>query len=137
MPSKLERRRMIFLAARTVFVGTMARVRDRAAIKTLMSRHSAAFKSLKQSFGEIIVVDVIWSLLDSGIFESKSKAKLAFPELYQPSPARNLQHNASEQEAARSEAEALAEASKSNIDIRERDQGGSWNDIAGCRLVAL
>lgn len=112
-------------------MGTMARVRDRTAIRTVISRHPATFESLYQSFGDIIVVDIIWSLLDSGTFESKTKAKLAFPELYQPSPARNLQHDVSEQEAARSEAKALAEASRSNMDMPERDQGGSWNGIAG------
>ena len=134
--SKPERRRRIFLAARTVFVGHEARVRDRAAIKAVISRHPAALKSLQQNFGEQIVVDVIWTLLDNGIFESELKAKLAFPELYQPSQVRNLQHHASEQEVARSEAEALNEASRSDIDVYERDQGGSRIDGAGCRLVA-
>ena len=134
--SKPERRRRIFLAARTVFVGHEARVRDRAAIKAVISRHPAALKSLQQDFGEQTVVDIIWTLLDNGIFESELKAKLAFPELYQPSQARNLQHHASEQEVARSEAEALNEASRSDIDIHERDQGGPWIDGAGCRLVA-
>ena len=137
--SKLQRRRKIFLAARKVFVGSAARVRDRSAIKTVISRH-AAFESLKQDFGEIIVVDVIWSLLDNGIFESELNAKLAFPELYQPSQARNLQHDASEQEVAVSEAEALNEASRSDINC-ERNQGGPWVDAAafsaGCSHVVI
>lgn len=89
----------------------------------MISQFPAIFKPLNKSFGDIVVVDVIWSLLDSGVFESELKAKLAFPELYQPSPARNLQHDASEQEAARSEAEALDEASKSDMNISECDQG--------------
>lgn len=135
--SKSERRRRIFLAARTKFVGSSARIRDRAAIKTVISKDPATFQSLKQSFGDIVVVDIIWSLLDSGIFESELKAKLAFPELYQPSPARNLQHDASEQEAAQSEAEALDEASRSDIDIYEHYQGDQRIDAAGCNFIAL
>ncbi len=135
--SKPERRRRIFLAARTVFVGDTARVRDRTTIKTVISRHPATFQSLKQSFGEDSVVDLILSFLEKGIFESELKAKLAFPQLYQPTPARNLQHDVSEQEAARSEAEALDEASRSDLGVYEHDRPGPTINAPGCKLIAL
>lgn len=134
--SKHERRRRIFLAARTVFVGTSARLCDNTAIKSVISKYSATFQSLKQSFGEIVVLDVIRGLLENGILESGQKAKLAFPELYQPSPARNLQHDASEQEAARSEVGAMDEALRSERDTLERYQGGPVIDVTGCSLIS-
>ena len=129
---KSERRGRIFLAARTVFVGSTARVRDRTAVRTLLSQHPATFEPLKRSFGEEVVVSIVWSLIENGIFESELKAKLAFPKLYSPSPARNLQHDVSEQEAARSEAEALNEASRYHRDTHEDEQGDLSIGAAGC-----
>ena len=65
---------------------------------------------MSRKFGRNIVIDIIASLAEKGIFQSELKAKLAFPELYQVSAARSLQHDASEQEAARSEAKAFENA---------------------------
>ena len=49
------------------------------------------------------------TLLDQRVFEPELKAKIAFPELFQTSPARDVQRNESENDAARSAAEALEE----------------------------
>jgi hypothetical protein len=55
------------------------------------------------------VVDIVKTLLDQRVFKSELKAKIAFPELFQNSPARDVQRNGSENDAARSAAEALEE----------------------------
>jgi hypothetical protein len=60
-------------------------------------------------FGFDKIVDIVKALLDQCIFESELKAKIAFPELFQTSPARDVQRNESEDDAARSAAEVLEE----------------------------
>ncbi len=56
------------------------------------------------------VIDITLSLLRKQVFESEEKAKLVFPELYHVSAVRGLQHDTSEKNAARSEADALEES---------------------------
>ena len=129
--SKPERRRMVFLTARAVFFGDNAQIRDRSAVKTVLQRHTATFQQAIQDFGSNIVVDIIASLLENRIFESELKAKLAFPELYQVSAVRNLQHDASEQDAARSEAEALEEISEPEVDVDGLDLDATKTELAG------
>ena len=145
MVSKPERRRRIFLTARTVFVGPSARIRDRKDIRPLISRHPDTFRQLNSAFGVNVVVDVIWSLLESGVFESELRAKLAFPELYQVSAVRTLQHDVSEQNAARSEAEAFDSISHADSDIYQDDiydrsefiTGWSPNSMEFMKLTGL
>ena len=110
--SKPERRRRIFLTARTVFVGVNAGLRQRKDVARCIAGHEPTFQLLIRAFGRDIITDVITSLLENGIFESELKAKLAFPELYQVSNVRSIQHDVSEQDAARSEDEALARVSQ-------------------------
>ena len=131
MVSKPERRRRIFLTARTVFVGPSAQFRDRKDIRPLISRHPDTFRQLNSAFGKDIVVDVIFSLLESGIFESELRAKLAFPELYQVSAVRTLQHDVSEQKAARSEAEAIDSVSHADPDVYQDDVDDQSEFITG------
>ena len=110
--SKPERRRRIFLTARTVFAGVNAGLRQRKDVARCIAGHEQTFQLLIRAFGKDIITDVITSLLENGIFESELKAKLAFPELYQVSNVRSIQHDVSEQDAARSEDEALARVSQ-------------------------
>ena len=63
--------------------------------------------------------------MDQRVFESKLKAKIAFPELFQTSPARDVQRNESENNAARSAAEALEELTSAS------ERGGLGNDHEG------
>ncbi|KAL8824418.1 MAG: hypothetical protein Q9191_005067 [Dirinaria sp. TL-2023a] len=121
MVSKAERRRSIFLTARRVFVGSSAQIRDRKAIAAVVAQHGAIFQKLNESFGKESVIGVLLSLLDNGIFDSELKAKLAFPELFQVSAVRSLQHDASEQHAAQSEAEAFDRISLANENGEEDD----------------
>ena len=123
---KAQRRRRVFLAARPVFVGNNAQIRDRKAVLTVIAEHEPAFTAILQELGKERVVSVIQTLLGDQVFESELKAKLAFPDLYQVSAVRGLQHATSEQEAARSEAEAFREVSGSEEDDLDVEVGDGF-----------
>ena len=131
MVSKPERRRRIFLTARTIFVGAIAQIRDRKDIRPVIARHHETFQQLNSAFGKDVVVDVISSLLENSVFESELRAKLAFPELYQVSAVRSLQHDVSEQNAARSEAEAFENISHADSDAYQDDVNAQDEYAAG------
>ena len=113
---KVERRRQIFLIARAIFTGDKAQIRDKISVRSIVSEHDQTFSAVNQIFGRNIVIEVIFSLLNHQVFESELKAKEVFPELYQISAVRDLQHVVSENEAARSEAKALQDVSKPDKD---------------------
>ena len=100
-------KRRVFLASRSVFSGQNVHIRKAKKIRETVLRYSSLFEPLVNDFGIDKTTDIIKILLDQKIFQSELKAKIEFPELYQISPARSLQHAASENDAARSEAEAL------------------------------
>jgi len=101
--------RRIFLAYRTVFTGPHAQIRKSKKVREVIEQHKGSFKPLIRDFGFDKVADIVKTLLDQRVFESELKAKIAFPELFQTSPARDVQRNESENDAARSVAEALEE----------------------------
>lgn len=109
MASTSADRRRVFLAFRTVFTGPQAQIRRVKKVREAIEQHKASFQPLIKDFGLEKVVDIVKTLLDNCIFESEAKAKIAFPELFQSSPARDVQRNESENDAARSAAEALEE----------------------------
>ncbi|KAL8702918.1 MAG: hypothetical protein Q9201_003898 [Fulgogasparrea decipioides] len=135
MSKKAERRRHVFLTARTVFVGPNAQIRDRKAIAAIVARHESTFQPLCQKFKTSRVIDITLSLLENRIFESELNTKLAFPELYQVSAARNLQHDLSEQHAARSEAEALEAVSLAHDKGERNDSDDQDDNSAGEQKV--
>ncbi|KAH8587971.1 hypothetical protein B0O99DRAFT_731242 [Bisporella sp. PMI_857] len=102
-------RRRVFLAYRTVFTGPQAHIRRTKKVREVIEQHRSSFKSLIQDFGLNKVVDIVKALLDQCVFESELKAKVIFPELFHTSPTRDVQRNESENDAARSAAEALEE----------------------------
>lgn len=97
----------VFLAYRAIFDGTKAELRKRKAILKVVSQHRKANKSILKDLGEKHVLDSLKKLLEQKIFQSEVQAQLAFPDLYTTSLALEVQHNASEADAARTEAEAL------------------------------
>ncbi|KAH8684278.1 hypothetical protein BGZ60DRAFT_397194 [Tricladium varicosporioides] len=101
--------RRVFLAYRTVFTGPHAQIRKSKKVREVIEQHRASFEPLITDFGFDKVADIVKTLLDQHVFQSELKAKIAFPELFQTSPARDVQRNASENDAARSVAEALEE----------------------------
>jgi Zn-dependent M16 (insulinase) family peptidase len=114
--------RRVFLAYRTVFTGPHAQIRKSKKVREVIEQHKESFKSLIRDFGFEKVADIVKTLLDQRVFESELKAKIAFPELFQTSPARDVQRNASENDAARSVAEALEELTSTS------ERGGLGDD---------
>lgn len=101
--------RRVFLAYRTVFTGPQAQIRKSKKVREVIEQHRTSFEPLITDFGFDKVADIVKTLLDQRIFQSELKAKIAFPELFKTSPERDVQRNASENDAARSVAEALEE----------------------------
>ncbi|RDL40953.1 uncharacterized protein BP5553_00932 [Venustampulla echinocandica] len=102
-------KRRVFLAYRTVFIGPHAQIRKSKKVKEVIEQHKNSFKPLIKDFGFDHVAEIVKYLLDQRVFESELRAKIAFPELFQTSQARDIQRTASENDAARSVAEALEE----------------------------
>jgi len=103
----MENEQRVFLAYRAVFEGNNAQIRQPKAILKVVSKHRKSAQTLLQSLGEKQVLDTLKSLLERKVFQSELEAKLAFPNLFTTSLAQDVLHNASEADAARSQAEAL------------------------------
>ena len=102
-------RRRVYLACKAIFTGNNAQLRKQKKIRELVDKHKGALNPLIRDFGVPKVVDILRVLLDSGVFQSDLKAKIEFPELFRSSPDRTVQRAESENNAARSAAEALEE----------------------------
>ncbi|OBT76527.1 hypothetical protein VF21_05437 [Pseudogymnoascus sp. 05NY08] len=121
--STAEKRR-VFLAYRSLFSGENANLRQAKKIRKLVKKHSSSFEALIKDFGPCKTVDILKALLEVRVFESDIQAKIAFPELFQTTPSRSVQRAAFENEAARSEAEALEElVSGGRINEYDEDAG--------------
>ena len=103
----MEREERVFLAYRAVFEGNNALIRQQKPIQKLVQKHRASAKTLLKSLGEQQIIGTLKVLLERKVFQSELEAKLAFPKLFTISSSQNVQHIASEADAARSEAEAL------------------------------
>jgi hypothetical protein len=114
--------RRVFLAYRTVFTGPHAHIRKSKKVREVIEQHRGSFQPFLRDFGFDKVADIVKTLLDQRVFESELKAKIAFPELFQTSPARDVQCNESENDAARSAAEALEELTSAS------ERGGLSDD---------
>ena len=102
-------KRRVFLAYRAIFAGNNAQLRRPKKVRELVHLHKSSFGSLLKDFGENKIIDILKGLLEGRIFESALRAKIEFPELYRSSPVREVQRTASENDAARSESQALEE----------------------------
>ncbi|KAF7591633.1 hypothetical protein BBP40_001272 [Aspergillus hancockii] len=109
MASSAAERRQIFLACKAIFSGTNALLRKLKAVQKLVAAHQASLRTLIPNFNVNRVAIIVQGLLKKGVFQSDVKAKLEFPDLFEPSPARESQHDAFEHEAARSAVEVLEE----------------------------
>ena len=115
----------VFLVYRTVFAGPSALIRKAKKVREVVQQHryKPAFQPIVHDFGFEKVCEIVKLLLEEQIFESALKAKIAFPQLFQISQARDVQHTASEADIARSEAEALEEiASANDVDSEFEDE---------------
>ena len=103
----MEDEQRVFLTYRAVFEGHNAQIRQSKAISKVVSQHRKSAQTLLKSLGEKQVIGTLKSLLERKVFQSELEAKLAFPNLFTTSLAQDVLHNASEADAARSQAEAL------------------------------
>lgn len=102
----MENEKRVFLACRAIFDGK-ARVRKKKTILKIVLQHQQICQTLLNDLGEKHLIDILKSLLERRVFDSELEAKLAFPDLFTTSAARDLQHNTTEADAAKSEAKAL------------------------------
>ena len=78
-------------------------------VREVVEKHKSSFQPLIKEFGNDKIIGILKELLAGKIFQSELRAKVEFPELFRGSPARDAQRTTSENDAARSEAEALEE----------------------------
>jgi len=120
-------KRRVYLACRAIFAGNDAQLRKQKKIRELVGRHRSLLGPLLSDFGADKVHEILRVLLEGQIFQSELKAKVEFPELFVSSPVRDEQRAASENDAARSAAEALEEIESlegrdEEVDIEEGRQ---------------
>ncbi|KAI9827430.1 MAG: hypothetical protein M1819_006971 [Sarea resinae] len=125
MSFSLQDQQRVFLAYRALFEGSNAQLRKQKKIKQLAQSHKKSSKTLVQALGLDRIVIILKHLLERGIFESESRARKAFPLLFQTTAKQNAQHSALEIGAANLEAQALegAEAmDQINCDRDDEDE---------------
>lgn len=111
--------RLVYLHCSSIFSGANAQVRKAKKISQLLNKHKAAIKILTKEFSLTAVAAVAKELLEERIFESLPRAKLRYPELFQPSETQEAERAASEAEVIRIEAEAAQD-----IVLTSDDEGG-------------
>ncbi|KUL81336.1 hypothetical protein ZTR_10421 [Talaromyces verruculosus] len=122
MSYSAEDRRRVYLACRPIFAGSNALLRKPKKIRELLSIHLKSIQPLVQDFSVETVADIVKILLERRIFQSDVKAKIEFPELFHSSPARDAQRATSENDAARSVAEALEEVASREDNDKSDDE---------------
>ncbi|KAL8975308.1 MAG: hypothetical protein Q9197_000476 [Variospora fuerteventurae] len=100
-------RRLVYLHCSSIFSGANAQIRRPKKITQLLQKHKGAIKILTKEFSLPAVAAVAKELLEEGIFESLPRAKLRYPELFQPSETQEAERAASEVEVIRIEAKAI------------------------------
>ena len=98
--------RLVYLHCSSIFSGENAHVRKAKKISQLLEKHKASIKILTKEFALPAIAAVAKQLLEKRIFESLSRARLRYPELFQPSETQEAERAASEAEVIRIEAEA-------------------------------
>ncbi|KAL9016618.1 MAG: hypothetical protein Q9185_006030 [Variospora sp. 1 TL-2023] len=111
-------RRLVYLHCSSIFSGANAQIRRAKKITQLLQKHKGAIKILTKEFSLPAVAAVAKELLEEGIFESLPRAKLRYPELFQPSETQEAERAASEVEVIRIEAEAIQDV------VLTSDNGG-------------
>jgi DNA polymerase kappa len=112
----------VYLACRPIFAGSNALLRKSRKIRELLSLHLKSIQPLVQDFSIETVADIVRFLLERRIFQSDVKAKIEFPELFHSSPTRDAQRATSENDAARSVAEALEEVASREDNSKSDDE---------------
>ena len=111
--------RLVYLHCSSIFSGANAHVRKVKKISQLLEKHKASIKMLTKEFTLPAVAAIAKELLEEQIFESLPRARLRYPELFQPSETQEAKRAASEAEVIRIEAEAAQD-----IVLTSDDKGG-------------
>lgn len=110
MVTRIPNQRLVYLHCASVFKGDRAQIRKLKKVTEVLTRYRKSIKTLTNEFSLATIAPVAKALLDREVFASEARAKLHFPELFQPSETQEAEREASEAEAARIEAEAVQEA---------------------------
>lgn len=111
--------RLVYLHCSSIFSGANAHVRRVKKISQLLEQHKASIKILTKEFTLPAIAAIAKELLEEQIFESLPRAKLRYPELFQPSETQEAERAASEAEVIRIEAEAAQD-----VVLTSDDEGG-------------
>jgi len=111
--------RLVYLHCSSIFSGTNAHVRKVKKVSQLLEQHKASIKTLTKEFTLPAIAAVAKELLERKVFESIHRARLRYPELFQPSEIQEAERAASEAEVVRIEAEAAQD-----IVLTSDDEGG-------------
>ena len=110
--------RLVYLHCSSIFSGANAQIRKAKKISQLLQKHKGSIKILTKEFTLPAIAAVAKDLLEELIFESLSRARLRYPELFQPSETQEAERAASEAEVLKIEAEAAQ-----NIVLTSDDDG--------------
>jgi len=135
--------RLVYLALKDIFRGGDAQLRRLKKVRELIQKHQnrASVRDLIQAHNIDNVCNVAKVLLDHQVFESTLKAKIRFPEVFEVSPAQSAEREASEAEAAKTEADAIRDAaegrqeslaleeqSETEMMVKGKEKGGCMDD---------
>ena len=117
-----EKKKLVYLHCSSIFKGEKSQIRKLKKITQLLNKHKTSIKILTNEFPLGTIATVAKSLLEQRIFELQPRARLHFPELFEPSKTQEAQREASEAEVARIEAAAVQEtAVTSDEEWKTRD----------------
>ncbi|KAL8676336.1 MAG: hypothetical protein Q9186_007142 [Xanthomendoza sp. 1 TL-2023] len=108
--------KLVYLLCTNIFRGPNAKPRRANTVPQLLKDHRASIKILTNEFPLPAIAAVAKELLEQGIFESLDRAKLRYPELFQPSETQKAERAASEAEVVRIEAETAHEKALTSDD---------------------
>ncbi|OHE97565.1 hypothetical protein CORC01_07180 [Colletotrichum orchidophilum] len=106
----------VYCACRAIFSGTDAQLRKKKKVREVLIKNRGSLTLLFASFGEEKTILMSQFLLENRAFESDLRAKVLFPSLFESTPQRDAEREASEADAVRSVANALNEMSQSEGD---------------------
>ncbi|RYP85783.1 hypothetical protein DL769_000891 [Monosporascus sp. CRB-8-3] len=124
-------KRRVYLACRGVFTGDKAHIRQLKKVRKVIEEHKTSLRTLIDDLGKDKTIETVRDLLERRIFESELRAKIEFPELFHSSPNQEIQREASENDAARTAAEAINEIASVEAEADTDDEVGEATVVNG------
>lgn len=120
--------RLVYLHCASIFKGSNAQLRRPKKVLQVLEGEKKSIKVLTRDFSLQDIALVAKQLLEEGIFESTSRARLHFPELFEQSISQEAEREAFEAEATRIESEAVNGTAALSDDEDEMDAVGNEED---------